>query len=409
MPGPLDGIRIVDVTTMISGPLATMILADQGADVIKIENPKGGDHSRQVADRRGGFAASFLNNNRNKRSVTLNLKDPRGIEAVLKLCETADVFIQNFRPGVAERLGLGPEAVRKARPDIVYASIAGFGFEGEWAKRPVYDPLIQAISGLAVVQGGSHGRPRLIRTVLPDKVTAIQASQAITAALLSRARTGKGTELTLSMLDTVVAFLWSTDMGGYTFEGDEADEAPLPLDDDGNSAQSFIELIYQTADGWMAVSAHTDSTWKGLSAAVGKPEWLADARFGTVALREINKTERLDLTQSELIEDTTEHWMQRLTANDVPCAPVLTRGQMIAHPQVRANAAIISIDHPEAGRIRQSRPPARFSDIPLGVPKPARRLGADTEAVLTEAGYSADAIASLIEDGVATGTQEPSE
>ncbi len=197
--------------------------------------------------------------------------------------------------------------------------------------------------------------------------------------------------------------------GVIAFEGDEADEAPLPLDDDGNSAQSFIELIYQTADGWMAVSAHTDSTWKGLSAAVGKPEWLADARFGTVALREINKTERLDLTQSELIEDTTEHWMQRLTANDVPCAPVLTRGQMIAHPQVRANAAIISIDHPEAGRIRQSRPPARFSDIPLGVPKPARRLGADTEAMLTEAGYSADAIASLIEDGVATGTQEPSE
>ena len=406
MPGPLDGIRIVDVTTMISGPLATMILADQGADVIKIENPRGGDHSRQVSDRRGGFAASFLNNNRNKRSVTLNLKDKRGVEALLKLCEGADVFIQNFRPGVAERLGLGPVAVRKARPDIVYASIAGFGFEGEWFRRPVYDPLIQAMSGLAVVQGGGQGRPRLIRTVLPDKVTAIQASQAITAALLSRARTGKGTQLSLSMLDTVVAFLWSTDMGGYTFEGDEDDEAPLPLADDGDSAQSFVELIYQTADGWMAVSAHTDSTWKGLSAAVGRPEWLEDERFGTVALREINKTERLELTQSALVEDTTEGWMKRLTANDVPCAPVLTRGQMIAHPQVKANGALLSLDHPDAGRIRQARAPARFSEVPLDEPRPARRLGADTEAVLAEAGYGPAEIAKLIEDGVATLAQE---
>ncbi|MFT6222901.1 MAG: crotonobetainyl-CoA:carnitine CoA-transferase CaiB-like acyl-CoA transferase, partial [Paracoccaceae bacterium] len=173
MPGPLNGIRIVDLTTMISGPLATMIMADQGADVIKIEHPDGGDHSRHVADRRGGFAASFLNNNRNKRSVTLNLKDPRGVEAVLKLCAGADVFVQNFRPGVAERIGLGEDAVRAAKSDIVYASIAGFGFDGDMARKPVYDPLIQALSGLASVQGGAdQARPRLIRTILPDKVTA---------------------------------------------------------------------------------------------------------------------------------------------------------------------------------------------------------------------------------------------
>ncbi|MEO1331572.1 MAG: CoA transferase, partial [Pseudomonadota bacterium] len=215
MPGPLTGVRIVDATSMISGPLATMILADQGADVIKIEHPSGGDHSRQVADRRGGFAAAFLNNNRGKRSVTLNLKDPRGIAAALKLCETADVFVQNFRPGVAERIGLGEAAVRRVRGDIVYASIAGFGFEGEWARRPVYDPLIQALSGLASAQGGHDAaRPRLVRTILPDKVTAIQASQAITAALFARERTGEGTALTLSMLDTVVHFLWSSDMSG---------------------------------------------------------------------------------------------------------------------------------------------------------------------------------------------------
>ncbi|TVS02918.1 MAG: CoA transferase, partial [Rhodobacteraceae bacterium] len=145
MSGPLHGFRVIDLTTMISGPLATMTLADQGAEVIKIEHPEGGDLSRRVAGRRGGFAAAYLNNNRGKKSVTLNLKDPRGVEAALKLCESADVFVQNFRPGVIDRLGLGEDAVRAARPDIIYTSIAGFGFEGAWADKPVYDPLIQAL------------------------------------------------------------------------------------------------------------------------------------------------------------------------------------------------------------------------------------------------------------------------
>ena len=401
MAGPLTGFRILDLTTMISGPFATMILADQGAEVIKVEHPKGGDHTREVADRRGGMAAAFLNNNRGKRCITLNLKDPRGRGALLKLCETADVFVQNFRPGVAQRIGLGEDAVRAARPDIIYASIAGFGFEGDWAAKPVYDPLIQALSGLASVQGGSDfARPRLVRTILPDKVTAIQMSQAITAALLARSRTGEGSALHLSMLDTVVHFLWSSDMTGYTFVGDEVEEQ------ESDRNQSFVELIYQTADGWMAVSAHTDSTWTGLAAAVQRPDWLEDARFKTAALREINKPARLELTQSALITDTTSNWMARLTAQDVPCAPVLTRADMITHPQVEANGVVVQSDHPQAGRIRQARSPARFSATPLDPPKPAQRLGEDTTAVLSDLGYGPDEIATLISDGVATGPQE---
>ena len=401
MAGPLSGVRIVDLTTMISGPFATMILADQGADVFKIEHPNGGDHTRDVAGRRGGFAASFLNNNRGKRSVTVNLKDPRGVAAVLKLCETADVFVQNFRPGVAERIGLGETAVRAARPDIVYASIAGFGFTGDWAGRPVYDPLIQALSGLASVQGGAdQARPRLVRTILPDKVTAIQASQAITAALFARARTGEGTHLKLSMLDTIVAFLWSSDMTGYTFVGDEVPER------ERGEAQSFVELIYQTQDSWMAVSAHTDATWAGLSAAVGRPEWLDDPRFSTAALREINKPERLELTQEALLSDTTGNWMQRLTAHDVPCAPVLTRREMFQHPQIVANGTIVETDHPQAGRVRQARPPAQFSPTPANPPRPARRLGEDTRDVLSEIGYDRSEIDRLIADGVVTTSTE---
>lgn len=395
MPGPLDGVRIIDATTMISGPFATMMLADQGAEVIKIEHPDGGDHSRQVADRRGGFSASFLNNNRGKRSVALNLKAEAGLAAALSLCKGADVFVQNFRPGVAERIGLGEAAVRAVQPDIIYASIAGFGFDGPWAGRPVYDPLIQALSGLASIQGGADGaRPRLVRTILPDKVTALQAAQAITAALFSRARTGVGTHVTLSMLDAVAAFLWSSDMAGHTFVGHETREDP-------DKAQSFVELIYQTADGWMAVSAHTDSTWRGLCAAVGRPDWLEDPRFATVAAREINKPARLELTQEALLTDATDPWMARLTAHDVPCAPVLTRAQMIAHPQVAANGIIVESDHPEAGRIRQTRAPARFGAGPADPPRPARRLGADTEAALAEAGHSPADIAAMFKSGAA--------
>jgi crotonobetainyl-CoA:carnitine CoA-transferase CaiB-like acyl-CoA transferase len=399
MSGPLHGFRVIDLTTMISGPLATMTLADQGAEVIKIEHPEGGDHSRQVTGRRGGFAASFLNNNRGKKSVTLNLKDPRGVEGALRLCETADVFVQNFRPGVAERIGLGEAAVRAVRPDIVYTSIAGFGFTGDWARKPVYDPLIQALSGLASVQGGGS-RPRLVRTILPDKLTAIQTAQAITAALLARTRTGEGSHVRVSMLDTVLAFLWSSDMAGYTFVGDE----PPPAT--GDDAQSFVELIYRTADGWMAVSAHTDSTWAGLTAAVGRPDWREDPRFATVTAREENKPARLELTQEALLADTTDNWMRRLGAHDVPCAPVLTRDEVWSHPQVLANDTVIELDHPQAGRIRQARTPARFSATPPGAPRPARRLGEDTRAVLAQAGYDDATIADMIAQGIATDTQE---
>lgn len=400
MAGPLTGFRIVDLTTMIAGPLATCILADQGAEVIKVEHPSGGDHSRQVADRRGGFSASFLQNNRGKRSVTLNLKDPRGRAAVLRLAARADVFVQNFRPGVVERLGLDEAAIRAVRPDIVYASIAGFGFDGPLARRPVYDPLIQAMSGLASVQGAG-GRPRLVRTILPDKVTAIQASQAITAALLARSRSGEGTHLHLSMLDTITAFLWASDMSGLTFVGDERQAA--------EEGQSFVELIYQSADGYLAVSAHTDSTWTGLCRAVGRPDWLSDPRFTSVELREINKPARLELTQSALIERPTAEWLERLTKEDVPCAPVLSRAETLEHPQIVANGAVAEAEHPSAGTIRYAPTPARFSATPCDAPGPAQALGAETRAVLVEAGYGAAEIDALIADGVATDKQEPAE
>ncbi|MEX2479843.1 MAG: CoA transferase [Gammaproteobacteria bacterium] len=392
MPGPLHGYRIVDMTSMISGPLATMILGDQGADVIKVENPDGGDHVRRGGNRHGGFAANFVNNNRNKRSIAIDLKQPRGVAALLDVIRTADVFIQNFRPGVIERMGLGEDVVRSVRADIVYVSIAGFGFEGPYAAKPVYDPLVQALSGLATVQAGADDqRPRLVRTIVPDKVSALTVAQAVTAALLARARSGEGQHLRLAMLDAIVSFLWYSDMGSQTFVGNEL---PQP------AAASFIDLIYETAEGYISVAVMSDREWQGLTRALERPEWLDDPRFLTPALRDKNIDARLELIQSVLVERPASEWLARLEAEQVPCAPVLTRTEMLHHPQVEANATVQIYDHPEAGPLRQARPAAQFSATPAAVRRGAPRLGQHTAEILAEAGIAVADIEDLSAAGV---------
>ena len=401
MTGPLHGVRIIDLTAMVSGPLATLMLADQGAEVIKVENPAGGDFTRSAANRQGGFSASFLNNNRNKRSVALNLKDPEGQRALLRLVEGADVFVQNFRPGVIERMGLGEDAIRAVAPDIVYVSISGFGEQGPYARRPVYDPLVQGLSGLASVQAGSDDRrPQLVRTILPDKLTGVTAAQAITAALFARERQGVGQHVRLSMLDAVVAFLWGSDMGSQTFVRGE-----LPQ----QAAASFQDLIYETSDGYITLAVQSDREWQGLIRALERPDWADDPRFLTAALRQTHIDDRLALIQSVIVTDTADHWLARLEAEGVPCAPVLTRTEMIDHPQVRANALIREYDHPRAGRVRQTRAPARFSTAGEPALTGAPALGADTATLLQAVGYDQPTIDRLAEAGVIGLETEPTE
>ena len=379
------------MAAMVSGPSAAMLLADQGADVIKVENPSGGDHTRAAANQRAGYSAAFLNNNRNKRSIALNLKHERGAEALMRLVAGADVFIQNFRPGVADRIGIGETAIRAVSPAIVYTSISGFGENGPYAAKPVYDPLVQAMSGLATIQGGSDAaRPRLVRTILPDKLTGIVSAQAITAALLARERTGEGQHVRVSMLDAVISFLWGSDMASQTFT-----DGNLPQQE----AASFIDLIYETTDGYITVAVQTDREWEALTRALEQPAWLADARFATPAARQDNLDERLALTQEVLRTRSTAAWMARLEAERVPCAPVLTRNEMIRHPQISENAIIMEFEHSEAGRIRQAMPAAKFSRTPTALRMAAPALGAHTAEVLAEAGYAAGEIAELVEDG----------
>lgn len=392
MPGPLNDVRVLDLSSMISGPLGAMILADQGADVIKIESPSG-DSSRHVATRRGGFSASFLNNNRNKRSVVLDLKKPGGKEALHELIKTADVVIQNFRPGVMKRLGIDYETAKSLNPAIIYASISGFGQTGPYSHKPVFDPLIQSLSGLTTVQAGSNDqRPALVRTIVPDKLTGFTVAQSISAALFARERTGKGQHIQLSMLDTVVHFLWSSDMGGHTFIGDELEN---------ETAQSFIDLIYETADGYISVAAFRRVDWEKLADACEHPEWKTDERFLTTPGLEEYKNDRLQLTQEALRERTTAQWIDRLDVHDVPHAPVLTRGEMIHHPQITANALVVEHEHPHAGRLRQTRPPALFGGTPTEYRMGGPSLGEHTSEVLAEAGMEQSHIQQLIDNGAA--------
>jgi len=391
MPGPLEGIRIVDLTQVVSGPLGTMLLADQGADVIKIENAHGGDVTRAVSTRRAGMTASFLNNNRSKRGIALDLKHPDGLAIVKDLLKDADVFIQNFRPGVVARLGLDEDAVRAVRPDIVYVSVSGFGDQGPYADKPVYDPLVQALSGLTTIQGGSDAaRPRLVRTIVPDKLTGFTTAQAVTAALLHRARTGEGQHVKVSMLDSVIAFLWHSDMGGHTFVGDE-----IPSE----TAHSFIDLIYETTTDYITVAVNSDKEWLALTDALDKPEWRDDPRFKTAEVRHQNVDARLELTQEVLRTKSAEHWLETLAAHDVPCAPILKRKDVVSHPQVTDNGIVVELDHPVAGTLRQTRPAAQFSGTPLDLSNGAPQYGEHTEEVLQELGFSSERIAALQESG----------
>ncbi len=387
MTGPLDGYRIIDTTQMISGPVATRILADQGAEVIKVEAPGLGDLLRHLGDDKSGISSTFATTNRNKRSIVLNLKESLGLELLRKLVRTADVFIQNFRPGTAERMGMGEDDLRIIKADLLYVSISGFGEKGPYRHKRVYDPIIQALSGLASIQKNRDtGRPHMVRAVIPDKLTAITAAQAVTAGLLSLARTGQGQHIRLSMLDSMLSFLWPESMSNYTIIEKEPGQTREELAQD---------LIFETKDGYITVGTVQNAEWKGLATGLEHPEWLEDPRFKTAADRLKNVVARLALTAEVLKTRTTGKWLEVLDSYEVPCAPVLNREEIVDSPQVIANELIVESNHPRIGRIRQARGAARFDQTSTHHFRPAPTLGEHTDEILCELGLSLEDIAIL--------------
>lgn len=387
--GPLSGLRIIDLTSVISGPGAMGILCDQGADVIKVE-PASGDIMRS----RGKwpeFTPGFVSCNRGKKSIVVDLKKDDGRSILWKLIDRADVLAQNFRPGVADRLGFGADEVLKKNPSIIYLSISGVGDSGPYAQKRVYDPVVQALCGITEIQADPEsGRPRMIRTLVADKTTAVYAAQAVSAALYSREKTGRGQHIRLSMLDSMVSYIWTEGMAAYSVVGEEDQAVPTTAHD----------MIFPTRDGFITIGAVSDAEWLGLCTAMERPDLVDDPRFSTPGARNTNRQERMEVVEAALGEFTTSSLLEKLEAADVPCAPVLSRLEMLDDPQVKKNALIHEIDQPGLGRVRQARAAALFEGSESGAIPTAPGLGEHTDTILEEIGFSAGEIDALRETGV---------
>ena len=398
MKGPLSGVKIIDLSSVISGPVATVLLCDQGAEVIKIESLDG-DIVRRMGAGDGELSPSFLTANRGKRSLAINLKDKKGTEIIKKLVLDADVFVQNFRPGVIERIGLGYEVLKEINPRLLYVSISGFGEIGPYAQKRVYDPVIQALTGLPDIQADNeNSRPKMVRTIIPDKVTALTAAQAITAGLFKREKEkGNGQHIKVAMVDATIAFLWAEGLVGLTSVGKEKNLRR------GQLAQ---DLIFETADGFITCGAVSDSEWKGLCSALEQPAWLEDERFSTPLGRVLNAKERLEGMSDVLVSKKSADWIETLEANDVPCAPVLSRVEMLENEQIKANEIIYEYEHPKLGMVRQARPGAKFSESKVRKRATAPALGENSKEILSELGLDPLEIEKLFENKIVLGREK---
>jgi crotonobetainyl-CoA:carnitine CoA-transferase CaiB-like acyl-CoA transferase len=392
MSGPLKGVRVLDLTGVVSGPFATMFLADQGAEVLKIE-PIGGDitrRSRAVIDEAGEFSALFISSNRGKRSLSIDIKSGAGREVMAKLVAQSDVLVQNFRPGTMERLGLGPDELRQRHPRLIYVSISGVGETGPYVKKRVYDPIIQGLSGFADIQSQPvTNRPQMIRTIVADKTTAVYTAQAVSSALYAREKTGRGDHIQVAMLDAMISYLWPEGMMQYTVVGTEATAG------DPNDRP---DLVFKTSDGYITAGTISDSEWQGFCKASRDPELASDERFATPGGRTLNATARINKMAEYIGQLTTAEWLERLDAADVPCAPILRRSEIIQNEQIVARGIITEFEQPLVGRVRQPKPAARFEVNKASIGGPAPRVGEHSRVVLRELGYTDAAIDRMVAD-----------
>ena len=391
MPGPLEGIKVVDFSAVISGPLCSMILADQGADVIKVEAPGRPDLLRKEWYFRGGLTSMFANCNRGKRSVAIDLQSEQGIEAAYALCDQADVVLENFRPGVMERLKVGPEDLHARNPRLVYCRISGYGQTGPWSGKRAYDPVTQATTGYVAIQNNPEVPvPDLVRNALVDKATAYSAAQAITAALLARERGEEGQTVALSLLDAGLAFFWPDGMMKNTMLGEGTREGPALYD---------RYRLTETQDGHIVMWAGLDNEWHAVFRCLGLPELCEDERFATGGARKENGEALGALLYEEFRKWTTDEIMQRMEEEQVPGGPVLSLEAVPENIQIQHNQTVYEVEHPTAGRMRQCRPAALFSRTQAAPGSVAPLFGEQTDEVLSEAGFTGEQISAMRKSG----------
>ena len=377
--GPLTGLKVLDLTGMVSGPVAAMMLADQGAEVIKVE-PLTGELVRHMAAPHNGVNPVFFSCNRGKKSIALDLKTEEGKKILLRLASEADVFMQNFRPGAIDRMGFGEEVIRKLNPKIIYVSISGFGNRGPYANSIVYDPVIQALSGATDIQADRDtGRPKMFRIIIADKVTALTAAQAVAAALYAREKHGTAQHIELSMLDCMISFFWPEGMAGIVFAENEIDVRKL---------QGSQDLIYKAKDKYITAGAVSDAEWQGMCKALNREDLVDDERFASPAGRVANAQIRKEITVEEISKWNSSEILERLQAEGVPSAPLLDRMELLDNEQILANGSIQRINIDGFGEVRQARPAARFSKTPTKLSRPAPKLGEHTHEVLSDIGIN---------------------
>ena len=394
MPLPLENVAVLDLTNVMAGPYCSMVLGDMGAEVIKIENFPEGDASRRFDPKVNGESYCFAVLNRNKKSVALNMKDPRGKEIFMKLAAKADIIAENFRPGVVKKLGVDYDTISKFNPAVIYASMSGFGQTGPYGRKGGFDIVAQGMSGIMMMTGYPGGRPAKVGIAMNDIASGVTALYGILGAYIGRLKTGKGQYLETSLLEAGLA--WTQWEFGAYFGGGE-----LPTATGTRHRRSTPYQAYKTKDGYVTVGANNNKLWHNFCTMVcGKPKWLTDPRFHDLPSRLKNIDELEKEIEAVFATQPTAHWVEKLDAAEVPGGPVYTYDQILNDPHIQARKMVVEIEHPKIGRMKSLGIPVKSTGELLAIRKPAPWLGQHSDEVLSSLGYSDAQIAALHEDFV---------